>query len=80
MRYFYAAPAIRESDSPNVLPVPDIAGIELVRWRWIALLPFWYFETADPLAGAIPAPAAYPNGTPLNTECTQPWCEVVAGG
>jgi hypothetical protein len=73
-RRFYVA-AARRSDPP----VPDVPGLEAVRWRWIAAEPWWYFEAENELAGATAAPAAYPNGVRLDSPCVNPWQEVTGG-
>jgi len=79
-RYIYAATSVlEEEDRPQVQPRPVINGVPLASgFRWLALSPWWYFESRAALPLATPAPATYPNGTPTDTECTQPWCESAA--
>jgi hypothetical protein len=77
LRYIYAAAAIvEEAERPGVQPRPVVDDEPLTAgFRWLALAPWFFFETREPLAGAVPAPATYPNGTPVDTDCDQPWCE-----
>lgn len=53
--------------------VPDVAGLDAVKWRWIAQAPWWYFEACQVLIGAKAAPAAYPNGIPLSGSISKEW-------
>jgi hypothetical protein len=60
--------------------VPDVPGIEAVRWRWIAVAPWWFFEVqADPTGQAgltcPSAPETYPNGVRLDSPCINEWHE-----
>lgn len=55
--------------------VPCLGGEPIaVRFRWIAMGPWWYFETEEPLVGFDLAPDAYPNGVPL-LPCERPWTD-----
>ena len=77
VRYIYKATSVlEEPDKPSVQPRPVILGEALKDgFRWLALSPWYYFESRVELPLATPAPATYPNGTPTDTECTQPWAE-----
>jgi hypothetical protein len=67
--------AERRRSAPDGFPVPDVPGLEAVRWRWIAADPWWYFEVENELAGETAAPGTYPNGVRLDSPCINEWHE-----